>query len=101
MKILLAEDERTYQLIENMFKLCAEGGILDVMDLTLETLFGVVRGNSAALRAEVRMVIRAEEYVLNRVACRGGAKETAHVMISSLEKTSQGRVLPLPNCLKS
>jgi hypothetical protein len=53
----------TAHLLEYLFKLGAEGRVGYIMYLALKTELAVVRRKSRAARSQMRMIVRAEEYV--------------------------------------
>ena len=61
-------------------KFRAEGGIFDAVDLPLEALFRIVKGESGPAGAKVGVVVRAEENVVNAILMGNRPEETAHVL---------------------
>ncbi len=56
----------------------AERGVLDGVDLALETRLAVMYDHAGTARAEVRVIVHAKEHVEHDVAMRRHSKETAH-----------------------
>ena len=61
-----------------VFKLGAEGGIFNVVNLTLETVFTVIHDHTGPAGAQVGVIVRTEENVQYRVAPGYGAEKAAH-----------------------
>jgi len=56
----------------------AERGVLDGVNLALETLVLVEEDQTRALRAEMRMVINAEEHVVDHISLGSCTAKTTH-----------------------
>ena len=69
-----------------LFKLGAEGGVLDVVDLPLKAAFLVVDRHAAPLGAQVGVVVGAEEEVQHAIALGDRAEETAHAQLSPIRR---------------
>ena len=73
-----ADGRGALHILENMLKLGAEGRVLDVVDLPLQADLGVIGRHTAPAGAEMRMIVRAEENIGDRVVLADDAKKTAH-----------------------
>ena len=56
------------EVLQVVFKLGAEGGVLDIVDLPLISLFEIVDAHAAAFGAEVGVIVYAEKDVEHDVA---------------------------------
>ena len=61
-----------------VFKLGAEGGILYIVNLTLETVFAVIHDHAGPAGTQMGVIVRAEENVQYCVAPGYGAEKAAH-----------------------
>ena len=59
-------------------ELRAEGSITDVMDLTLETVFVIMKQHTARIRTQMRMIIYAKENVQCTFSFRSYTKKSTH-----------------------
>ena len=75
-------------------KFRAEGGVFNAVDLPLEALLLIVEGKPCPAGAEVGVVVRAEENVVNAILMGNRPEETAHCF-SSLSRSAppEGRRL--------
>ena len=60
------------------FKLGAERGSFDIVDLALKTFLGIVKSHAAALGSQVRVVVSAEENIILAVFTGDSPEETTH-----------------------
>ena len=64
-----ADGRDARHLVENIFKLGAEGGTCDAVDLALQTDLGIVCRKSTPLRAQMGMIVSPEEHVQKAILC--------------------------------
>ena len=62
-----------------LFKLGAEGGVFDGVNLALEAVFGVMDNHAAPACAQMGVVIHSKKNVKGDVLCGDGSKKATHV----------------------
>ena len=72
-----ADAAAAVELGDVLFKLGPEGGVLDVVDLTLEAALPVVDDHAPPAGAQVGVVVHAEEHVQHAVLLGDGSKKSA------------------------
>ena len=74
-----ASDTRATMEIRKIgFEACTEGGVLDRVDLALETAVLVVVNETSPFRPEVGVVIYPEKHIVDHVPLGRRTKETTH-----------------------
>ena len=73
-----ADAAASVELVKILFKLGAEGGVVDIVDLALEADFGVIDRHTAALGAKVRVIIHAEENINDAIPFQGCSEKSTH-----------------------
>ena len=75
-----ANTHAAVHFIQVTFKFRTEGGIFDVMDLTLEAGFRIIEGKTTAFCSQVGMVVRTKENIILAVFAGNSPKKTTHVI---------------------
>ena len=73
-----AEAAVAVEIGQVLFKLGAEGGVFDVVDLALEAVRFIVDDHAAPAGAQVGVVVHSEEDVQGHVPLGYGAKKASH-----------------------
>ena len=73
-----ADAAAAVEFVQVLFKLGAERGIFDRVNLPLEAVLFVMDQHAAAAGTQMRVIVDAKEYVQNDVLFGDGAKETTH-----------------------
>ena len=81
-----ADGGSALHFVPHFFEFRAERGVLDVVDVPLQSGLGVPGSHAAAPGAEVGVVVRAEKYVRDRVALAYRAKKSAHEYLREKDK---------------
>ena len=89
-----AEPRVAAEVREVPLKLRPKGRIFNVVYLALEALLLVKEHHSAAARAEVRMIVRAEEDIQRDIAVRDRAEKAPHYAKNSSESVMGSTYLP-------
>ena len=83
--LLCTDAAAAVELVQIVFKFCAEGRVADGVDLPAAALLPVPDGHAAVARAEMAVIVRPEKHVHDHIAAGHRAEEAAHYAKKSSE----------------